>query len=381
MVTNVLIYADSIRSPELRHEVPLAIGDPFLYAERNGERHVLTNVLEVAKFRELGGLEAHLPEEYGWDELVAKGGSPRTMRNELLLRMCRGLGIEEAVVPFWFPLTLADYLRENGVELRADEDFFDERRRVKNEAELAGIRRAQKAAEAGMAAGCDMLRRARANGTAVTLDGEPLTVERIKAVLEGVFSEHDCAADEFIVAPGPQGASGHDMGSGPIVPDVPIVFDLWPRDRATGCYADMTRTFVVGTPSDEVVEWQRLCQDALERAISDIRPGVPGRSVFDGTCEIFEEAGYPTQRTKRPGESLHEGFFHGLGHGVGLEVHEQPGLGFISDKELVAGDVVTVEPGLYRQGYGGCRLEDLVLVTEDGAENLTSFPYDLQPDA
>lgn len=378
---DVLIYADSIRSPELRHEVPLTIGDPFLYAERNGERHVLTNVLEVAKFRELGGLEPHLPEEFGFDELIAEGRAPKDLRNELLLRACRSFGIEKAVVPFWFPLSLADFLRENGISVRADEEFFDERRRVKNDGELAGIRRAQKAAEAGMAAGRDMLRGAQANGSAVTLDGEPLTVERIKAVLERTFSEHDCAADEFIVAPGPQGASGHDMGSGPIVPDVPIVFDLWPRDRASGCYADMTRTFVVGTPSDELVEWQGLCLQALERAVSEIRPGVAGKNVYDGTCDIFEQAGYPTQRTKTPGQTLDEGFFHGLGHGVGLEVHEQPGLGLISDKELVAGDVLTVEPGLYRQGYGGCRLEDLVLVTEDGAENLTDFPYDLKPDA
>ena len=362
-MADVLIYADSIRSPALRHEIPLPIGDPFLYAERNGERHVLTNVLEIEALRALGGLELHLPEELGWDALVANGGSPKEMRNELLLRACRSFGIDDAVVPLWFPTGIADHLRRNGVNVRPDEDFFNERRRAKNEAELAGIRRAQKAAEAGMAAGRDMLRRARANGDAVTLDGEPLTVERIKVALERVFNEHGCTADEFIVAPGPQGAVGHDLGSGPIRPNEPVVFDLWPRDRRSGCYADMTRTFVLGTPSDEIVEWQRLCLQALERALGEIRPGVPGRSVYDLTCEIFEQAGYPTQRTKRPGETLQEGFFHGLGHGVGLEVHEEPSLGRVSDKDLVAGDVVTLEPGLYRQGYGRCRLEDLVLLT------------------
>ena len=130
---------------------------------------------------------------------------------------------------------------------------------------------------------------------------------------------------------------------------------------------------------DDVREWHRLVKEALDRAISEIKDGAVGRDVFDGTCEIFEAAGEPTQRTKKDGETLSDGFFHGLGHGVGLEVHEEPGLGMISTEKLRAGDVVTVEPGLYRQGYGGVRLEDLVLVTKDGAENLTDYPYDLTP--
>jgi Xaa-Pro aminopeptidase len=120
-------------------------------------------------------------------------------------------------------------------------------------------------------------------------------------------------------------------------------------------------------------------KEALDRAVADIRAGVDGRAVFDGTCEIFEAAGEPTLRTKKAGEALADGFFHGLGHGVGLEVHEAPGMGLISEKKFVAGDVVTVEPGLYRAGYGGVRLEDIVLVTEDGAEVLTNYPYDLEP--
>jgi Xaa-Pro aminopeptidase len=136
---------------------------------------------------------------------------------------------------------------------------------------------------------------------------------------------------------------------------------------------------VIGDVADDVREWHRLCKEALDRAVSEIKDGVSGRAVYDGTCEVFEAAGEPTQRTKKPGEQLAEGFFHGLGHGVGLEVHESPGLGLSSKKPLRAGDVVTVEPGCYRQGYGGVRLEDIVLVTADGCENLTDYPYDLAP--
>jgi Xaa-Pro aminopeptidase len=169
------------------------------------------------------------------------------------------------------------------------------------------------------------------------------------------------------------------MGSGAITPGVPVVIDIWPRDNESFVYCDMTRTFVVGDVPDDVRRWHTLCKEALDRAISEIADGADGRAIFDGTCEIFEEAGEPTQRTKKEGEPLADGFFHGLGHGVGLEVHEEPGLGFVRGPALKAGDVVTVEPGLYRRGYGGVRLEDLVLVTANGAENLTDYPYDLEP--
>jgi Xaa-Pro aminopeptidase len=123
----------------------------------------------------------------------------------------------------------------------------------------------------------------------------------------------------------------------------------------------------------------RLCKEALDRAVAEIRAGADCRALFDLACDVFEAAGEPTQRTKKRGETLGDGFFHALGHGVGLEVHEQPGLGMLSRQTLVAGDVVTVEPGLYRAGYGGVRLEDIVLVTENGAEVLTKYPYDLEP--
>jgi Xaa-Pro aminopeptidase len=140
----------------------------------------------------------------------------------------------------------------------------------------------------------------------------------------------------------------------------------------------MTRTYVVGQPSDEVQEWHRLVKDALDRSTAEVRPGVNGRRLFELVCGLFQDAGYKTQLNKEPGEVLEDGFFHGLGHGVGLEVHELPSMGR-TGHDLVPGDVVTIEPGLYRAGYGGLRLEDLVLVTSDGHELLTDYPYDLQP--
>jgi Xaa-Pro aminopeptidase len=360
--------------------VPLGVPDPFLYVERDGVRHVVVSALEVPLLERLGGFEIHPYEEFGVDELRRSGMGPHEVFDELVVRAVRALGVERAAVPGAFPVLVADRLRETGVELTPDRELFDGRRRVKTDAQLAGIRRAQAAAEAGMAAARALLHEAAPDGEgALVAGGEPLTSERVKAAISRAFLERDASSDGFVVSHGEQSAIGHHLGAGQLRAGETIVIDLWPRDNASACSADMTRTFVVGEVADEVAEWHRLCVEALERAIADIRPGVVGKAVFDGTCDLFEAAGYPTQRTKADGEVLRSGFHHSLGHGVGLEVHEQPMLALVGHDPLVAGDVVAVEPGLYRAGFGGVRLEDLVLVTEDGAETLTSFPYDLEP--
>jgi Xaa-Pro aminopeptidase len=377
-MTDVLIYADSLRSAELRHEVPVSIGDAFLYAEHDGTRHIVVSALETPRLEGLG-FELHPYEEFGADELRRSGMSWLEIDDEITLRAVAALGIERATVPGTFPLLLGDKLRARGVDLVPDQSFFVERRRVKTAAELEGIRRAQAAAEAGMTAARDLLRRAKQNGKGVEVDGEPLTSERIRAAVSRAFLEHGASGDEFIVSHGSQSAIGHHMGSGQIEAGEPVVIDLWPRDNESACCADMTRTFVVGDVPDELAEWHRLCKEALDRAVRDVRPGVTARSVYDGSCEVFETAGYPTQRTKREGEPLDEGFFHSLGHGVGLDVHELPVLGMVGHETILRGEVFALEPGLYRPGFGGCRLEDLVVVTESGADTLTSFPYELEP--
>jgi Xaa-Pro aminopeptidase len=186
------------------------------------------------------------------------------------------------------------------------------------------------------------------------------------------------APDIVIVSHGAQTAVGHEPGHGAIAPGEPIVCDFYPQDPESGCYADVTRTFCLGEPPDELVEYHRLCREALDRALAAIRPGVTGSEPFGVVCDLFAEHGMKTQLTKEPGEVLEEGFFHGLGHGLGLDVHESPYLGR-NGEPIVEGDVLAVEPGLYRKGFGGVRLEDDVLVTSDGVESLTDYPYDLEP--
>jgi Xaa-Pro aminopeptidase len=365
----VPIYGDTERSPALRHEVPLAIIDPFLYLESNGTRAVLTNVIELPRISELEGLDVIVDSELGWDELLAEGRERWDAEFEVAVRAVERLGITEAAVPPEFPIELADRLRERGVGLRADPAEFIRRRRAKTEAELAGIRRAQRAADAAMARAAELLRA-----------GGDLTAESVRTEMQAVCRGLGCTLpSDVIVGPGAQGAVGHEAGSGPLPPDTPIVIDIWPRDDESGCWADMTRTFVMGSVPGDIAEWHALTLAALERARGAVRAGVTGKSIWELTCDVYEAAGHPTQRSKEEGAVLRDGFFHGLGHGVGLDIHEEPGLGRGGNSNLIAGDVVTLEPGTYRQGYGGVRLEDLVVVTDDGCETLTDFPYDLTP--
>jgi Xaa-Pro aminopeptidase len=376
-MSDVLIYADSMGDAAMRREVPVPVPDPFLYAEKDGDRHAVVTSFEVSRIEPVG-IKAHPMEEFGYDELIAQGLPRHEVIMQTLERAVPQLGITKALVPPTFPIGLADRLRAQGIELTPDREFFAERRRVKSGPGLEGLKRAQRGTEAAMGAAAEMLRNADVSNGTVTLDGEPLTSERLKARITEVFNEHNLVSDEMIVAIGGQAASGHDMGSGPIGPGQAIVIDLFPRDRETGYYADMTRTFVVGDIPEELEEYHRLVYDALQKSLAAVKPGAEGSELFRLVCDVFHEAGQPTQLSKQPGEVLANGFFHGLGHGVGLEVHEPPSLSR-DPSRLITGDVVTLEPGLYREGYGGVRLEDLVLVTEDGAENLTNYPYDLKP--
>jgi Xaa-Pro aminopeptidase len=379
-VTDIVIYGDTLRSPEMRHELALGVPDPFLYAERDGARHVVAAAMEHPRIAAVdGAINLHSLEEFGFDELLATGVERRAAELEVAVRACHSLELDQAAVPGGFPLELADRLRAARVAVDPHQSLFDDRRRAKNEAELAGVRRAQRAAERGMTAAVELLRDAEHNPTGLVYGGEPLTCERVKqAIRDAVMDAGAVPGEDFIVSHGAQSAIGHETGSGQILPREPVIIDLWPRDPQSACFADMTRTFVVGQAPEELRRYHRLTRESLDRALAAVRPGVAGRDVYAASCEPYEREGLPTQRTKPPGRVLEEGFFHSLGHGVGLEVHEAPLLGRAPDV-LLAGDVITLEPGCYRPGFGGCRLEDLVLVAEDGAEVLTTFPYGLEP--
>jgi Xaa-Pro aminopeptidase len=366
-MSDLLLYGAPDTSPDMFHAIPVGIIDPFLYAEAGGRRVATVSVLDADKVRALG-IEVIDRAQLGDDELVTNV-TPTQRELEIALRACREIGLERALVPIEFPVGVADHLRAGGVTLDVDAEAFVLRRRAKTEAQLTGIRRAQKAADAAMAAAAELIRELRPG----------ITSEEIRAAMTDVCDGRGCdLPGDVIVAHGGQAADGHESGHGALSAGEPVVVDIWPRDRESRCWADMTRTFVAGggAPDDELAEYWRLTRASLELVYPEVRGGADAQAIFRRSCEPFIEAGKPTQLTKADGEVLRDGYFHGLGHGVGLEVHERPGLGRSPDT-LRAGDVITLEPGCYRRGYGGCRLEDLVLVTDDGCETLTDFPYDL----
>jgi Xaa-Pro aminopeptidase len=380
-VDAILIYGDTERSAALRHEVPLAIMDPFLFVEHDGSKTILTNSLEHDRLaRVLPEAELVLVNDLGYFDLIREGVPRHQAELEVVTRAVRRAGIEAAVVPPDLPVAVADRLRADGVELTVDYAAFERRRRSKTPAELAGIRRAQTVAEAAMAEAARVLREADRVDGRLERAGAPLTAEDVRQAIRDVCSARGAPAPPDIMVTSTLSGGGHDPGSGPLPADLPIAIDLWPRDEETGCWADMTRTFVAGTVSPEVATLRDVVRDAIETVRAAVRPGVTGRELYDLAAGIVERAGHPTLRTAEPGQTLRHGFYFGLGHGVGLEVHEAPGLGLSGTEPLVAGDVIAIEPGIEGlPGIGGVRLEDLLIVTEDGSETLTDFPYDLTP--
>ena len=378
-MATILLYGDTIRYPAIRHEVPLEIVDSLLVVVREDRTCVLTSSLESARVAQaLPDADILLFDELGFFDLLAEGTPRDEAELETVVVALRRWKIADAIVPADLPVAVADRLRREGIGVEVDARAVEHRRRVKAPAELAGIRRAQRAAEAGMAAAGELVRGAERRDGRLHHGGEPLTAEIVRAAIRAACAAQGAPAPPGIMVVSALSGGGHDPGSGPLPADLPITIDLWPRDEESGCWADMTRTFVAGDVTDEVAALRDVVREALEAVRGAAGPGITGRALYDIAAEIVERAGHPTQRTREPGEVLTRGFYFSLGHGVGLEVHESPWLGLAGSEPLVAGDVVAVEPGIEGlEGIGGVRYEDLLLITENGCDTLTQYPYDL----
>jgi Xaa-Pro aminopeptidase len=351
--------------------------DPFLTLYADGEVHLLVSGLEYGRAKSEATADTvarHADYDFEY------GG--REERNDMYARFVRDKGVESVSMPPRGPVGTADALRDRGIDIAVDAvDRLQEVRAVKTDEEVDAIREAQRANEAAMRAAEELIAGADVAGEDVpaegeikagTLlrDGEPLTSERVTEEIEVTLLRHGCALDETIVAGGAQAADPHDRGSGPLRANEAIIVDIFPRSKATKYNADMTRTFCVGEPGGTLREWYDLTERALEAALDAVEPGATGEEVHAAACEVYEEAGEPTFRTDPETET---GFIHSTGHGIGLDVHESPRLAS-GGGELEPGHVITVEPGLYDPAVGGVRIEDLVVVTEDGYENLTGYP-------
>lgn len=380
-MTTFLLHDNALRSYELRHEIGVPVGDPVTFIEHDGKRILVGSEFEAATFAS----REDVVDEYwtftalGAEEILKDKSFPRRLLGaELTLRALKKLGVSSVVVPPSFQLQTADHLRAQGIELVMDDDVWVDRRRRKTPWEIEGLERAQRAVETAMLSAARMLRDAeRIGDDRMRYEGEILTSEWIREVMAADLVAQGTESEEILVQSGDACLDVHLLGSGPIVPDRSVIIDCFPRDRRTGVYTDMTRTFVPGTPSEELRALHKHVRVALDMAFESIEPGRPG--PHQEISEYFHSEGFATQIHHEGDGAIKEGFVHGLGHGIGLEVHERPYIGRTADV-LQEGDVVAIEPGLYVRGVGGVRLEDTVIVTDKGVEHITDpLPYDLEP--
>ncbi|WP_255149298.1 M24 family metallopeptidase [Halorarius halobius] len=368
-----LIEADGDDSDQ-RYLSGFTAPDPFgtLYT---GETHLLVSSLEYGRAkREARADTVERSADYDGQQKIEEYGEHEGS-HRLLAEFLRTHDAESVAVPNEFPAGTADGAREQGIEVTVDHDGVVEHiRATKLPEELDHVRDAQKANERAMATAERLVREADVNGDGELVhDGDVLTSERVKTEIEISLLRDGYALDTTIVACGADAADPHDRGSGPLRADESIIVDIFPRSKETGYFADMTRTFVKGAPSDTVQEWYDLTLEAKEAALDALGPGVSGSEVHGAVCDVYEDAGLPTLRSDPETET---GFIHTTGHGVGLDIHEYPRVS-TADNELEPGHVVTIEPGLYDPEVGGVRIEDIVVVTEDGYENFTDYETSL----
>ncbi|MGA6826281.1 M24 family metallopeptidase [Nitrospira sp. NS4] len=363
-----LFIAASEGDSNLYYATRFVAPDPFIYMEVKGERLLVMSDLEMDRARTQASVDRVLSYSELEKQAKAQGvKEPGTV--DIVNVVLREAKIRQLLVPANFPFIHATRLQELGYSMKPKRDPFYERRVIKTAEEVRHIEASQRATEEAVAAAHATLKQAEIRGEELWLDGEPLTSERIKKLINVKLMERDCVAQHTIVAGGEQACDPHHEGSGPLPAHRSIIFDVFPRSAGSRYFADMSRTVIRGTASPELKRLYQTVKDAQEEAITKIKDGADGMKIHQGICTRFEKAGYKTGMV----DGRMQGYFHGTGHGVGLDIHEAPRISRTGSL-LQEGHVVTVEPGLYYPGLGAVRIEDMVLVTKDGCRNLTNFP-------
>ena len=297
----------------------------------------------------------------------------------LAARLLREKGHEEARVSPRLQAVYLEELRSTGIEVEIDRELFRAERRHKTAEESAFIQAAQRAAEAAVVEVVRQLASAEIRDGLLWLEGRQLTSERLYARAQLLLGEMGFSCPDMIVAGSPECAMPHFRGEGPIRAGAPVIIDIFPSSRANHYYGDLTRTVVVGDVPDEIRRMHAATLQALDAGIESIKAGVPGRDVHHTVCQVLVDRGYGTTTKGYEGPEGGPKMNHSTGHGVGLDVHEEPGLRGPSEEPLMEGDVVTVEPGLYLLGLGGVRIEDTGMVTSNGFANFTGITRSLDP--
>ena len=368
----LLIVAASEQDANLYYATKFWAPDSFIFAQINGRKILVMSDLEVDRAK----AESRVDEVLSLSKLqteAKKKSASSAGTPEVLDVLFKERGVRAAEVPATFPIALADRLRALGYTLTVRKDPFFPERMIKRKEEIEAIREAIRLTEGAIKSAVDVITQADIQGEELWLRGRPLTSELIRKVLHLALMGSDCLGRETIVAGGTQACDPHCIGSGTLRAHWPIVLDVFPVSMKTRYFADITRTVLKGKPSEKVKTMYRLVREGQEIGFKMLKPGVDGKAVHQAILSHFEKNGFKTGEVN----GRMQGFFHGTGHGLGLEIHEAPRVGGVNDI-LQEGQVVTVEPGLYYLDAGGIRIEDDVLITATGCEVLSSFPRDLE---
>lgn len=372
-----LFWTDSERDADLFYLTGFLAGDPILFIELDGAGELFLNDLEVDRGRKQSRIKlVHRLAEIG-DRVKERTGSRPGRGAEGVALCIREIAEERDIGSFEVAahssVALADCLRGMGFGVRWRPVPFVPERACKRPDEIEAIRGAIVHTEAAMQAAIDRIAASEVRDGMLYDGANALTSESVKQTVNGLLAERNCDPHEVIVAGGLQACDPHDRGSGPLPGNVPIILDIFPRDKATRYCGDMTRTVVRGKATEEAKRLYAAVAESKAAAEVVVRAGVSGQDVHAAVKKVFEAQGYKTEQ--RDGRMV--GFFHGTGHGLGLDIHEYPGVGAVGHT-LEAGHVITIEPGLYYPDIGGIRIEDDVLVTADGCENLCSLKTPFQ---
>jgi Xaa-Pro aminopeptidase len=368
-----LIIAASTGDADLYYATRIFVGDPFIFFQIGKRKFILMSDLEIDRAKRVAQVDKVLSlsaETKRFKQRV--GRPPRDL--ELVEMLLRERGVESVLVPSTFPVAHADKLRKNKFRVVVCEGSFYPERETKTAAEVRAIREALRLTALGIQAGVDVLRKARIGKDGYLYrNGVKLTSEFVQRTICAAILWAGGETSDPIVAGGLQACDPHERGYGPLRAHQAIIIDVFPRSKKTGYHGDMTRTVVRGRASEALKKLYATVHASQKAAIKTIRAGVSGEDVHNTVKKVFADAGYETGNV----HGRMQGFFHGTGHGLGLEVHEPPRIS--AEKHLLrAGQVVTVEPGLYYPKIGAVRIEDVALVTGTGAKILSSYPYWLE---
>lgn len=367
-----LFYAASEHDADLLYLSGFFAPDPFLAFIANGKTVGVFNALEITRARKESRFDVIIPlEEVQQAAAQARGGT-RAGVHHCIQHLAAEWDIGSFLVPAAFPAGLALKLQEQGIRIRACEGAFFSEREKKTDAEARAIREGNAASAAGIRAAAAVLREARIDFKGYLVWKEKrLTSDRLRAVIDAACLARGATSQRTIVAGGDEACDPHSIGSRPLRAHELIIIDVFPRVNRSGYHGDMTRTFLKGRASDAQRKLVATVREAQKRALATIRTGVALATPHREAAGYFRSQGYETECK----DGVWQGFFHGLGHGLGLEVHEEPRVSIRASGKLKKDAVVTVEPGLYYPGLGGCRIEDVVRVTHDGPEMLSRCSY------